>query len=425
MHAWKLHEQHACMCVWVCLPSCNLADLYLFTRASQSGMQAGWIQHGVLFHSKVVIVNLVSNPGPVLSLSLATGSPLSQSTCTPSAGSCQIYRAHGMRPCRRRCWACTRQRYRCCTLRTFSSARATSRPCHQHIFLSSSTVPQCTVSIRGSPCWLPWLHGSFTSRACRSRKGTCCRACRLSCMYTHMLSVFQWCWNAHAGPFEHTLFDTSHMNTRRKTRIESLFLVTMNHAGRPVRTHARIRIHQTHSCNYEMYRQAFWKTHTVIVVLITLQNQSVPSQMTNTHTTLFFRNAATHTDTHASHIFQDNQVLLYTWAVVHAHAYIPVLLQFQKYTGRPVRTHALIALIAHTHTHTHTHLLQCWNAQADQFEHTHTQRTHCTLIPLSRCCNPLGRPVWTRWNQVHKGPLQCILYVYVHIYTKYVLDLLF
>jgi hypothetical protein len=60
------------------------------------------------------------------------------------------------------------------------------------------------VSIRGSPCWLPWLHGSFTSRACRSRKGTCCRACRLSRMYTHTLSVFQWCWNAHAGPFEHT-----------------------------------------------------------------------------------------------------------------------------------------------------------------------------------------------------------------------------
>ena len=76
--------------------------------------------------------------------------------------------------------------------------------CHQHIFLSSSTVQQRTASTRGSHCWFPWLHGRFTLRACRSCIGTCCRACRLSRMYTHTLFVFQWCWNAHAGPFEHT-----------------------------------------------------------------------------------------------------------------------------------------------------------------------------------------------------------------------------
>jgi hypothetical protein len=121
-----------------------------------------------------------------------------------------------------------------------------------------------------------------------------------------------------------------------------------------------------------MHRQAFWKTHTVIVVLITLQNQSAPSQMTNTHTTLFFRDAATHTDTHASDIFQDNQVLLYTWAVVHAHAYIPVLLQFQKYTGRHVRTHALIALIAHTQTHTHIFCNAEMHRQTSLNTHTHS-----------------------------------------------------
>ena len=113
------------------------------------------------------------------------------------------------------------------------------------------------------------------------------------------------------------LFNTPHMNTRQKTHIESFFLVTMNHAGRPVRTHAHTRIHQTHACNYEMHMQAFRKKHT----------------------TLSFRDATTHTDTHA-------------------HTFSKII----KCTRKPVE-------------HTHTHILpflRCYNAQEGLFEQTHT-----------------------------------------------------
>ncbi len=133
------------------------------------------------------------------------------------------------------------------------------------------------------------------------------------------------------------LFNTPHMNTRRKTHLESLFLVTMNHAGRPVRTHAQ----HTHTLNtcvrlcQEMHRQAFWKTHT----------------------TLFFRDATTHTDTHAHISFKISSAhssRAHTHTSTHAYTHTNTsLFAMLECTGRPVRKNSHTHT-THTHTHTHT-----------------------------------------------------------------------
>jgi hypothetical protein len=155
-----------------------------------------------------------------------------------------------------------------------------------------------------------------------------------------------------------------------------------------------------------MHRQAFWKTHTVIVVLITLQNQSAPSQMTNTHTTLFFRDAATHTDTHASDIFQDNQVLLYTWAVVHAHAYTLSFCNSKNtQAGTFEHTHSSRSLHTHKHTHTSFAMLKCTGRPVWTHTHTaHSLHTHTSLAMLQSirqaCLNTL-EPGTQRTFAVH------------------------
>jgi hypothetical protein len=128
----------------------------------------------------------------------------------------------------------------------------------------------------------------------------------------------------HGRPVQHT----THEHKTEDTHLESFFLVTMNHAGRPVRTHAHTRILQTHACNYEMQSQAFWKTHTTL------------SFHTHRHT--------------RSHIFEDNQVHTQAGSNTHTHTYFP-------FCDAGMHRKACSNKLTHIHTRTH---------------HTQTQHTY-------------------------------------------------
>jgi hypothetical protein len=126
------------------------------------------------------------------------------------------------------CRACTRIRY------LFSSDAEMHMQAHLNT-RTQHTICICIASFRTKQARLNTLNLSI------NRETRDLLSAYLTYAYTRKIwsrSPFWGCWNDMVG-----LLNTPHMNTRRKTHLESFFLVTMNHAGRPVWTHAHTHIH--------------------------------------------------------------------------------------------------------------------------------------------------------------------------------------
>jgi hypothetical protein len=129
-------------------------------------------------------------------------------------------------------------------------------------------------------------------------------------------------------PVQHT----THEHKTEDTHLESFFLVTMNHAGRPVRTHA-----------YTKHMLAIMKCKV---------------RPSGKHIQLYL---FTRTDTHA-HTFL--KIIKCTRKPVRTHTHTHTsLFAMLECTGRPVRTNSHTYTHAHTthrhNTHTHTHTHKC------------------------------------------------------------------